>query len=423
MSCRDWQKMKSYETIVAWEGEQRSVEQCAGEKTLVSQVTPAPPARDDARSGCRGKEQHRGKPRAHLSVIVPVHNGGTSLLRCLTSLLRSTRVPDEIIVVDDDSTDHSSALAQAFRVRVISLADGPHGPAYARNRGAALATGEILIFVDADVMVHSDTVERIDAEFGATPAIQALFGSYDDSPAAPEVASRFKNLFHHYVHQHSCREARTFWSGCGAIRRDTFLAAGGFAERYREPSVEDIELGIRLHRARLLIRLCPEIQVTHLKHWTLCRLWSSDVFARAIPWTRVILSEQCLSADLNLTWRSRLSAAATWTFVALTTLGLGSLARGDFGLAQLSGICAGMLLTTSATLNAGLYLFFFRRGGLGFAFCAWMLHLAYLLYSSGIFVALLMVRTLCSVALGQRSQPTRRSPVNPTRTPFDVART
>jgi glycosyltransferase involved in cell wall biosynthesis len=261
-----------------------------------------------------------------LSVIVPVYNGGALLHRCLDGLLASTRVADEVIVIDDGSTDNSAAVAHAFHARgvnVVSVRDGPRGPAYARNRGVARSSGEILVFVDADVVVHTDTLARIEAILTADCAVQALFGSYDDRPTAPEFASRFKNLFHHYVHQHGNQDATTFWAGCGAIRRGAFLAVGGFAEIYRRPSVEDIELGMRLYKAHIPIRLCPEIQVTHLKRWTLARLWATDVIARAIPWTHVILSERCLAADLNLNWRSRISAASTWAFVVLVTIGLG----------------------------------------------------------------------------------------------------
>ena len=189
-------------------------------------------------------------------------------------------MPAEIIVVDDGSTDGTGDLARSFGATVVSLAGGPHGPAAARNRGALEATGDILVFLDADVAVHTTTLERIADHFAVAPDVAALFGSYDDRPAEPGIVSRYKNLLHHFTHQHSRADAKTFWAGCGAIRREVFVECGGFDERFRRPSIEDIDLGLRLWQAGHRIRSCPEIQATHLKRWTLAGLIHTDVFLR-----------------------------------------------------------------------------------------------------------------------------------------------
>ena len=136
-----------------------------------------------------------------LSVIVPVYNGGDGLGRCLLGLAASLRPADEVILVDDCSTDGSPDIAAAHGARVLSTENGPRGPAHARNRGAKVATGDVLVFVDADVVVHADTLGRMEAILAGEPDVQALFGSYDDHPPGPGLASRYKNLQHHYVHQ------------------------------------------------------------------------------------------------------------------------------------------------------------------------------------------------------------------------------
>lgn len=323
-----------------------------------------------------------------LSVIVPVLNGGEDLRRCLHALVVSPRAPDEIIVVDDGSTDGSHATAASYGARVLTTEAGPRGPAHARNRGAAVSTGDVLTFIDADVVVHPDTLARIESIFAAEPEVTALFGSYDDDPPAPGLASRYKNLQHHHVHQHGAREAGTFWAGCGAIRRSAFLAAGGFDENYRQPSIEDIELGMRLRQAGHRIWLCPEVQATHLKRWSLACLWRTDICARALPWTRLILRQGPVPSDLNLTWRSRLAALVAWTVAGLALLTPGLLLAGAAKEAAWSGAGLMAALILAGALNADFYLFLFRRGGLGFALGAALLHSAYLLYSSAIFAAL-----------------------------------
>jgi hypothetical protein len=114
----------------------------------------------------------------------------------------------------------------------------------------------------------------------------------------------FRNLLHAHVHHRSSARATTFWAGCGAIRRDRFLALGGFDESQR--MLEDVEIGIRLHEAGGTLALDPRIQVTHHKEWTIRSMLRSDVLDRAVPWTRMLL-ERGLPHDLNFRWQDRWS--------------------------------------------------------------------------------------------------------------------
>src|SRR5436309_3930099 len=168
--------------------------------------------------------------RPFLSVIVPVHNGGEVFARCLTGLARSTFRDFELIVVDDGSTDGSATLAEHFGARVLHTG-GKHGPGAARNLGARLARGEYVYFVDADCEVYPVTLSQVAEILRSDSTLEALFGSYDDEPSAGNLIAQYKNLFHHYMHQTSKEQASTFWAGCGAVRRSTFLALGGFDVR------------------------------------------------------------------------------------------------------------------------------------------------------------------------------------------------
>jgi len=337
-----------------------------------------------------------------LSIIVPVHNAHATLAECLAGLGQSSRAPDQVLVVDDGSTDDSMEIARAHGATLVvePAAVAPRGAAWARNRGAERANGDVLVFIDADVVVHPDTLERMAAEFTREPALSALFGSYDEQPRCTDIPSYFKNLMHHYVHQHGRRVASSFWTGCGAVKRAPFLTSGGFDERYQRPSIEDIELGVRLHRAGCQIRLCPEIQATHLKRWTLLNLWHTDIFARAVPWTRLVLREAHLPDDLNLGWRSRASALCSWVALLAATGAaispLGAVASAYTGAGALAS------LTLSTGLNADLHRFFLRRGGVRLLLGAWLLHQAYLLYSSLVFAVL---------ALAHAFRLTARAPV------------
>jgi len=312
-----------------------------------------------------------------LTVIVPVYNAGENLRSCLKALSTSTRPPDELIVVDDASTDGAVQVASRFGACVlIAELESPVGPAKSRNRGAAIAKGEVLVFIDADVAVHQNTLAMMEKIFLENPEVAALFGSYDDSPPHRDLVSLYKNLQHHFVHQHGNPVASTFWAGAGAIRRDIFIELGGFDESYSRPSIEDIELGVRLRRIGYRVCLCPEIQVTHLKRWTFTSLIRSDILDRAIPWTQLILSTSQLPDDLNVAPKSRVSALIVWMILLLVILGFW------FHLIWVSAV---LIFGVFVSLNRTLYSFFLKKGGFWFASGAVGLHMLYLIYSSTIF--------------------------------------
>jgi GT2 family glycosyltransferase len=256
-----------------------------------------------------------------VSVIIPVYNSADALRRCLEAVATSTYTHYECIVVDDGSTDDSRDVAASFSTRLVALSGEPRGPAYARNRGAEVARGDVVFFVDADVVMACDTLMKLAETFAADPTIGAVFGSYDDNPEARDFLSRYKNLFHHFVHQHARQDAVTFWSGCGAVRRPVFLELGGFDEvRYPRPSIEDIDLGYRLRAAGHRIVLNKAMQVQHLKRWTMRSMIKTDIVDRGIPWTQLVLREKHIPNDLNLRFSQRVSAFLL--YAVLVYLGL-----------------------------------------------------------------------------------------------------
>lgn len=263
-----------------------------------------------------------------LSIVVPATDAPATLPRCLTAIDRAG-VADEVVVVDGPARLSASA---------------------ARNTGAERASGDVVVFVDADVEVHTDAFRRIRAAFDRHPTLTAVFGSYDDAPAADGVVSAFRNLLHHHVHHRAAGPAETFWSGLGAVRRDAFRAVGGFDEqRFPFPSVEDIDLGARLTANGARIVLDPAIQGTHLKRWTLRSMVVTDVTRRGAPWVALLLRTRRGSTALNLGWRHRVTAAAS-------TIGaIGLLSRRPWTAVAAVGVVA--------SLNHDFYALLARRRG------------------------------------------------------------
>ncbi len=318
-----------------------------------------------------------GPTPGSFALVVTAHRGGPMLKACLASVAALDPPPGEAVVaVDGDDP----AVCQTVREHGLRLLCCPAAPGVAatRNAGARATTAEFLLFVDSDVLLPQDFVARAAEAFSAQPQASAIIGSYDDAPAAPGTVSRYRNLLHHYTHQLGRAEARTFWAGCGAVRREHFVACGGFSETYTRPSVEDIELGYRLRAAGGCIRLVASWQVKHLKRWYFSDLVITDFTRRAVPWTRLLQSRQQFVDDLNIDFRSRASVALAWTALGLCLL---SPWRPRAGLAG-----AG-LLGLLTLLHRRFYCFLAGRGGPGLALGAIPCHWLYFLVSGAGFVA------------------------------------
>jgi len=317
-----------------------------------------------------------------ISVIIPVYNSSKHIDKCLDALISSTYNSYEIIVVDDSSTDDSVEISQRKGVKVHRLAH-KSGPSAARNFGAKMAKGDILLFVDSDVVVRTNTIERVATDFLKHPEIVAVFGSYDDSPAAVDVLSQFRNLFHHFIHQNSDPNAKTFWAGCGAISREQFLKSQGFNEQlYPQPSIEDIELGIRISKKGYKIMLDKELQVKHLKQWRWQNWLKTDILNRAYPWSKLIIEDGLITSDLNLKFSYRLSSFLAILFflsIILILLDTASILRtGFFSYLLIFSI---FLMISIIILNFNVYKFFFEKRGVTFMLISIPLHFVYYIYS------------------------------------------
>lgn len=310
-----------------------------------------------------------------LSVIVPAYRCGADLARCLEAVLGNElpRSEWELIVVDDGSPDDTAAVAARFADRVLSTPHGPKGPAAARNLGAAVASGDVLVFVDADVCIAHDALRRFQEVFSRYADVSAAFGAYDLTPAAASMVSRYRNLLHHYVHATNAGPATTFWAGCGAVRREAFASVGGFdAERYPRPQIEDIDLGYRLSNAGHRILLVPTIQGKHLKRWTWRGGLTTDFRDRGVPWMRLLLERKELarSGPLNLQMREKVLTALTASTLPLLLLAIA------FQSAWLAAF-AGLSLSLVVGANARLLVWFAKRCGPGFAIGVVLLRLQY----------------------------------------------
>ncbi|MEQ9643561.1 MAG: glycosyltransferase [Alphaproteobacteria bacterium] len=333
-----------------------------------------------------------------IAVIVPAYNATEYLQRALPPLVEMRDRGDvhEVIVVDDLSSDDTASFAAASGARVLTTPERS-GPGRARNIAAAATDCEILWFVDADVVVAPDGPSHLVEAF-RDPEVTAVFGSYDDEPPERNFFSQYKNLTHHYYHQRAKPEASTFWAGCGAVRRQAFLKLGGFdIERYRQPSIEDIELGYRMRAVGGRILLLPDLNGTHLKRWTFSNVIVTDIFKRALPWSRLMLHESGMVEDLNVGRAERLRAMVAGLFVVSP-------------LAVVFGWPLAWLTTALALIvlvaNWQFFDFLRRRRGLAFAIAGLLFHQLYYVYGTAAFSWCWLERLFTGTARGGAASQT-----------------
>ena len=317
-----------------------------------------------------------------VTVIIPVHKITEAFSLCIASVLNALEPDGEVIVVGDGlASKVFEFLTDRPQIKVL-VNNKISGPAAARNFGANSAKGNILFFIDSDVTIKPDTIEKIVSVFQNKKDVSAIIGSYDDEPADKSFVSQYKNLMHHYVHQTSSENASTFWGACGAVRKEVFLSLGGYNQDYVKPSIEDIEFGYRLINAGHKISLCKEIQVKHFKKWTFLLLLKTDFLNRALPWTRLMVHHNRFLNDLNLKSSSKLSVFLV--FLSLMFLAAGFLIKSFL-------IPAAVAMVLLFTINYSFYSFFKKKKGLFFALMVIPFHWFYFFYSGIAFGTVIII--------------------------------
>jgi glycosyltransferase involved in cell wall biosynthesis len=203
-----------------------------------------------------------------VSVVIPVKNGAATLDACLWSIRRSYYKNIEVIVVDDHSSDGTVEMAKKFNTTVLEVENG-RGANNARNVGAGHAKGDILVFIDSDVVVTRETFLGI-VETLESGGYDAVVGLYTARHRHERFVSQYKNLWVRYSYIKSPPAIDWLFGAISGIRREAFEKLGGFnVDLLAQHGHDDVELGKRFARANLSITLNMDIEVEHLKNYTL----------------------------------------------------------------------------------------------------------------------------------------------------------
>ncbi|MBN1550734.1 glycosyltransferase family 2 protein [bacterium] len=232
-----------------------------------------------------------------ISVIIPCAKAPEVFRECLEALSTSKYQPREIILVDDAMDETSRHIASEFPVNVVK--NPSTGVASARNHGANIAEGSVLLFIDTDVIITSDALKYVhealkDKELGGIVGVQSVFIRYRN------FFSVYKNHWMRYTYKRLKKNIHLFYTSFAAIRKEHFTVSGGFDENYRLPSVEDTAFGAVLGERNIRIDPLFMAEFEHAKAYSLKSILKTD-FNRSIALVRYVLR----------TWRSHQTISKT----------------------------------------------------------------------------------------------------------------
>lgn len=212
-----------------------------------------------------------------VSVVIPVKNGAQYLDACLRSITRSRYPHVELIVVNDHSEDASVQIAEQYKCIILHAA-GETGANHARNLGAQAAHGDILIFVDADIILERDAIMAI-VELLQEDGHDAVVGLYTTKHRHESFVSQYKNLWVRYSYLKSPPAIDWMFGAISGIKRKAFEALGGFdANLMSIHGNDDIEFGKRLALNKLNIVLSMDVEVEHLKNYSLSSFIKNEFY-------------------------------------------------------------------------------------------------------------------------------------------------
>jgi GT2 family glycosyltransferase len=294
-----------------------------------------------------------------ISVIIPVHNAGTTIEKCLAAALSSRYNNFEVIVVDDHSTDNSVEIIKQFPCRLIKL-NKHSGASKARNTGAQYSKGEILFFVDADCILQENTLAHVNNAFEKYNNNSVIIGgtytplSYDNN-----FFSDFQSVFINYSETKRQDDPDYVAAHAMAISAETFRESGGFSEDFL-PIIEDVEFSHRLRRAGYKLIVSPDILVKHIFNYTLKRSLI-NAFRKSMFWTIYSLKNRDLFVDSG-TASIGLKVNVASFFISIFLILLFSIFKKVVFLSILP-----LILIANLAVNKSLFTAFYRAKGIFFA--------------------------------------------------------
>jgi glycosyltransferase involved in cell wall biosynthesis len=240
--------------------------------------------------------------KPYISVIIPAYNASRTLTVLLDSLKKSSFKNFEVIIGDDASNEqYHINKGKGFPCTVVRLTRN-RGPAAARNAASKRAKGQILVFLDSDVTVYPDTLEKIAGKFKEDHDLTAVTGVWDKHQRTKAFFPQFKALrdWSYWTNERD-RDGYyyLFSTRIAAVRREVFLRLGGFNEAFRQ--MEDVEFTYRIAK-RYAIIFAPDVRVHH-EFEDLFPV-AKKYFWRSFYWTKLYKERRKFDPVATTVWES-----------------------------------------------------------------------------------------------------------------------
>lgn len=229
-----------------------------------------------------------------MSVIIPLYNRRKTISMVLDSIFESTFKDFEVIVIDDASTDDSLDIARCYPIQYGRF-DKNQGVSVARNTGAKQASGDILVFIDSDVLIGRDTLQKIHDDF-MVDFIHCVFGM-------PKFDNESRTIFGNHFNWRVCfnftlltNHPDIAWGSLLAVRKSAFNEVGGFNESKGSIGIEDNEFGYAIHKNGIIYH-DKSLLVTHLKDMSFLELLKND-FNRTLVRVSLLFRKKKLKSIL-----------------------------------------------------------------------------------------------------------------------------
>ena len=225
-----------------------------------------------------------------ISIVIPTYNSSKFMPNLLDSIFKNKVDDMEVVIVDDLSTDDTVEIAKKYPVNVVEL-EKNGGPARARNIGVGEAKGDIIFFLDSDVVVLDGTIKEVEDHFRNDPSAQCVIGICSTEPLNKGFVPRYMAMFE-YIHLLDTpgNKVSVFAPRCGAIKKELFRDLGGYRETYKGADVEDFELARRICKVED-IYLNPKMLV---KHQFVNNIEEAvrNYFKRSVMWIHLFLKDK-----------------------------------------------------------------------------------------------------------------------------------
>lgn len=294
-----------------------------------------------------------------ISIVIPVHNGATTVGPCLQAASAVDYPNFEVIAVDDGSTDNSAEIIASFpAVKLVSLAKNG-GASKARNAGVAAAKGEFVLFTDDDCVVGKDTLKIAAQAIAKEGRACVIGGTYRPLAHDHCLLSSFQSVFVNYS-ETKYPEPDYIATHAMLIPTELFRRSDKFDEHFM-PILEDVDYCHRLRRGGTRLVMHPPLMVGHIFHFN---LWRSlrNAFKKSRYWVAYSLRNKDLLKDSGTASVELKTDVVLWGVEMLALILL--LATGQLAfLWAFLGAIAVNLVVSRGLVRA----YFTSGGGLGFA--------------------------------------------------------